>query len=1013
MRRSLFIVALCACACLSGAASSVPLESGFQQPADEYKPWTWWHWMNGHVTRESITRDLEEMKRSGLGGFGLWNTHEGIPKGPVTYGSTEWWELLGHTMDEAERLGLAMEMFNCAGWSATAAPFVTPDQAMQEVAWTEAHFSGPGKAKIQLTVPRAVLGLERDMKQNPEINRRYYMPRKGLEEHFRDLAVFAVPALPQGEKAWRIKNWKEKTGFSKLQGYMQPDHRKAPKSQLLRREQILDLSEYMNAEGVLEWEAPAGEWIILRMGYQPTGRSNHPASHGGKGLEIDKMSAEAMEFYWTHFLDRVVGMAGDRAGKVFQNILIDSYEAGHQNWTAGFDQKFVDAHGYDLKEVLPVLTGRVVGSVDFTERVLWDYRKLINELIVENYYGRMAELCAEAGLKFAAEPYGRYGNANDFDAAGKVDIPTCEWWAYQGKQRDRIGEARLAASAAHTYGRKVVSSEAFTGAPQRIFESYPGGIKGQGDYFMAQGVNKFCFHTWAHDPYQQAPGLGLGTYGSRFDSRNTWWPYAGAWFEYLSRNQYMLQQGEFVGDVLCYAGEDAPLKSGHLYRGGEILKDLPYSYDYALCNTEILMQLTVEDGKLMTEKGSSFRVLQLPKAPWMSVAVLNKVEALLKAGAVISGAKPSSAPGRIDSSEREQFSALTKKIWGTCDGRSKTSNSCGEGVIYWGMPMGNILSKHGIAPDFSFSVVGNPKLGKTMYPGVGIDYIHRKVGSDELYFLSNQHSAAKTIKARFRVSGKVAELWFPDTGEVCALKPLQAGGEHTEVELQLGPNEAYFVVFRDPAVSTAKEPAPWSEKEVELADLSSDWKLAFSNGGSTSMSQLRSWTNLDEERLKYHSGTATYQKTFSLSKEQLATAGEMVVDLGQVGVIAEVRVNGKNCGIAWKVPYRVNVRDALKPGENRIEVTVANLWVNRMIGDQRFRDDHVWTTETGSTARGQGLKEIPDWVINNTERPVKERKTFYAWQWSHMKADRPLLSSGMLGPVKLIIKQERVLEASF
>lgn len=1000
MKNIVFIIALCACACVSAFASDMTLESGFKQPADAYKPWTWWHWMNGHVTSESITRDLEEMKRSGLGGFGLWNTHEGIPKGPVKYGSSEWWDLVEHTMDEAERLGLAMEMFNCAGWSATAAPFVTPDKAMQEVAWTESRFSGPGKAKLQLTVPKAVLGLERDMKKNPKINQRYYMPRKGLEGNFRDLAVFAIPSIPKGQKPWTIKKWRDQVGFNKLSDHFSPDKKKAPKSQLLRQDQIHDISECVNAEGLLEWEAPAGEWTILRIGYQPTGRSNHPASHGGKGLEIDKMSAEAMDFYWEHFLDRVVEMAGDRAGKVFQNILIDSYEAGHQNWTAGFDQKFAEVHGYDLKKVLPILTGRVVGSVDFTERVLWDYRKLISDLVVENYYGRMQENCAKAGLKFATEPYGRYGNANDFDAAGKVDIPTCEWWAYLGQQKERIGEARLVASAAHTYGRKVVSSEAFTGTPNRMFESHPGGIKGQGDFFMAQGVNKFCFHTWAHDPYQQAPGLGLGTYGSRFDSRNTWWPYVGDYLEYLARNQFMLQQGEFVGDVLCYAGEDAPLKSGHLYRGAHILKDLPYSYDYAMCNTEILMQLRVENGTLLTEKGSDFRVLQLPKSPWMSVAVLTKIEELLKAGAVISGAKPASAPGNIAKAEREQFSALTKRIWGAANGRNNRSNQCGAGVIYWGEPLSKILSKHGIAPDFSFSVVGQQKLGKTMYPGVGIDYIHRQAGSDEFYFLSNQHAVAKTIEARFRVSGKVPELWFPDTGEICKLNATQSGNGHTELELQLGPDEAYFVVFRDPAGSPAKKPAPWSKQEVKLADLSSGWKVAFSNGESASMSQLCSWTKLNE--VKYHSGTATYQKTFSLTKQQLAKAGEMVVDLGQVDVIAEVRVNGKNCGIAWKAPYRVKVSDALKSGENLIEVTVANLWVNRLIGDQRFKDDHVWTADTGSTANGMGLKAIPDWVINKTERPVKERTAFYAWQWPHMKANKPLLTSGMLGPVKLI-----------
>ena len=193
--------------------------------------------------------------------------------------------------------------------------------------------------------------------------------------------------------------------------------------------------------------------------------SNHPASHGGKGLEVDKMSAEAMDFYWEHFLEQVVRLAGDRAGKVFHNFLIDSFEAGHQNWTAGLDQLFIDRHGYDLKKLLPILTGRIVGSVEYTERVLWDYRKLIGELITENYYGRMAERCADVGLQFSAEPYGRFGNMNDFDVAGKVELPACEWWAYRD-DTGWIGEARLAATA-HTYGRRRRRS--LHGRPEAYF----------------------------------------------------------------------------------------------------------------------------------------------------------------------------------------------------------------------------------------------------------------------------------------------------------------------------------------------------------------------------------------------------------------------------------------------------------------------------------------------------------------------------------------------------------------
>lgn len=403
------------------------LQQGFQKPADAYKPHTWWHWMNGHVTRESITRDLEDMKRIGLGGFTLWNTHEGIPKGPVKYAGEQWWDLLEHTINEAERLGLDMGIFNCAGWSSTGAAFVTPDRAMQEVAWTATQVTGPGQVTVQLAIPKAALGIERDMKRDPIINRRYYMPRAHVEGWFRDIAVFAVPSIPKGQKPWYLKDWRNKAAFGKMARRFKPDVRNAPADQIIGLDQVLDISEFMDEDGELHWEASAGNWTILRMGYQPTGRNNHPASYGGRGLEIDKMSSAAMDFYWENFLDRVVKTAGDRIDDTFFGVNIDSYEVGHQNWNKDFAKSFVKARGYDMRKFLPVVTGRIVGSVEFTERILWDYRKVIGDLITENYYGRMAQRAHRAGLLFADEPYGSYGNTNDFVVAGKVDIPTCEW----------------------------------------------------------------------------------------------------------------------------------------------------------------------------------------------------------------------------------------------------------------------------------------------------------------------------------------------------------------------------------------------------------------------------------------------------------------------------------------------------------------------------------------------------------------------------------------------------------
>jgi len=1005
MKATPFLLGIILAGAIAAEASPPPapapekLESGFESPADAFKPHIWWHWMNGHVTKEGITRDLEDMKRIGYGGFTIWNTHEGIPKGPVEFASEDWWAMLEHTMDEAERLGLEMGIFNGAGWSQTGAPFVTPDKAMQEVAWTEAKVTGPGKVRVKLEVPVAALGIERDMQRDPVINRRYYMPREHVEGWFRDIAVFAVPAIPAGQEPWTLNDWRYKAGFGKLAHRFQPDMREAPADQVIAVDQILDISKFMNAEGELEWVAPAGEWTILRMGHQPTGRNNHPASHGGRGLEIDKMSAEAVDFYWENFLDRVVATAGDRIGKTFMNIITDSFEVGHQNWNQDFAESFIAAMGYDIRPFLPVVAGRIVGSVEFSERILWDYRKVIGDLVVQNYFGRMHERCRAAGLLYGSEPFGTYGNTNDYAAAGTADVPTCEFWAFQTGRIGRLGEAKMAASAGHTYGRRLVDAEAFTGMASRIFETHPDMMKAQGDFYMAMGVNRFSFHSWVHDPYGVVPGLGLGTYGSRFDNRNTWWPFSQPWHEYLTRCFFLLQQGEFVGDVLYFVGDEAPLRSEGLLRE-KILPDLPASIDHAFANEEILRQLRVEDGWLKTPHGSRFRVLVLPPTPWMSVSLLEKTAALLADGAVVVGPKPVSPPGKRTPAETARFDALVHQLWGDWDGASAFSRKVGKGMLHADVPLDQVLVQHGIEPDFSFTHQGDKPERPPPHRGSDIEFIHRRAGSDEIYFLSNQIPEEVAVTASFRVTGKVAEIWLPETGTIHKPAGVRTTDTHTELPLRFGPNESCLVIFRDAAHASATEPPPWSRSETVVADLSEGWTLAFPDGASVEMPALLSWTDLTDDAHRHHSGTATYRKLIDWRKP--ADGSRFFLDLGEVRVIARVEVNGIDCGIAWKRPYRVDLTEALKPGGNIIEVTVANLWVNRILGDQRFPDDVEWTTDTDSTAAGMGLARIPDWVKSGGPRPEPRRKAFHAWKWPHLTAEKKLLPSGMLGPVRIV-----------
>lgn len=401
-------------------------------------------------------------------------------------------------------------------------------------------------------------------------------------------------------------------------------------------------------------------------------------------------------------------------------------------------------------------------------------------------------------------------------------------------------------------------------------------------------------------------------------------------------------------------------------------------------------------------------MLVLPESPWMSIDVLRKIESLLTQGAVVVGPKPESLPGKVSNVALKQFEALVTRIWGACDGQGATSHRAGKGVLYWGLPLDEILEKHGIVPDFTFTHKTKKAFGPTPYPGGDIEFIHRHVGTDEIYFLTNQHAEAKTVYARFRVAGKTPELWCPDSGKIHRLEHTKTAGIHTEIQLQFGPEEAYFVVFREPGRATAQQPAPWRLSRKVVMNLGQDWTVEFATETPTTihMPKLVSWPELEEDALRFHSGTATYRKVLRIPKSKIKNQqSKMHLDLGEVQVIAQIKINGLDCGIAWKKPYRVEVTEAVKPGRNTIEITVANLWVNRMIGDQRFPDDLTWTDDTGSTAQGQGLTHIPDWVKTGGQRPEPRRKTFYAWKWPHMTADRELLPSGLLGQVKLIMEK--------
>lgn len=1029
------------------------LDEAFLNPPHASKPHTLWHWMNGHVTQEGITRDLAAMKDAGLGGFTMWNTSEGIPPGPVVYMSPEWWELFGHTIDEAERLGLEMAVHNCAGWSSSGGPWVTPERAMQEVVWTERQVAGPASFDQVLETPEPALGIERDMKRDPEINKRYYVPREQVRGHYHDLKVVAFPSRVGGgrEKPWHLERWREKAGFAKFKSDWRPDGREPPEGVVLPNDGIIDLTERLEADGRLRWEVPPGEWTIVRIGYQSTGRQNHPAPVEGTGLEIDKHAASAVDFHWDNSIAKMVEMAGERTGRVFRRVHIDSFEVGHQNWSANLPEVFFEDHGYDMHPFLPALTGQVIGSVEKTEGFLWDFRKTLSDAVARNYYGRFAELCREHNVEFKFQPYGHFGNSDDFSMAAIPDVPMCEWWAFRERPY-HTATGKLASSAAHTRGREIVDAEAFTGDPERIFEEHPASMKAQGDYFFCQGVNRFSFHTFAHDPYDAPPGLGLGSYGSRIDRRNTWWPFASGYFEYVGRCQHLLRQGEFVADFLYFTGEDAP-------RQAKIRADLvphpPDGYDFDFGDPGALMDLEVRDGRLVLPSGMSYRVLVLPPDSRWRLPAMRKIADLVERGAVVAGPKPGPPPGLSGGeAARAEFARLADEVWGDADGQSVTSHVYGQGRVFWGEDLDQVAERLQLLPDFRFEAPGQDLSGPTQYGGSGIEYIHRRDGDLDLYFVSNQHNQSHTIEALFRVAGRQPELWHADSGRIedAAVFRETADGR-TAVTLDLDPAGSVFVVFRRPVAgrsvatfgaeqdgasirrvggSTVLESAQsgrfslaWSdgaEQEIEVAEvpqpleISGPWTVSFppQRGApeEITLDKLACLTTHEDPGVRFFSGTAVYRTSFDVPALPEGRDWSAFLDLGDVQVIASVRLNGRDLGPVWKRPFHVEVTDALRAGRNELEVQVANLWVNRLVGDREHPDDSEWTTDTRSTAKGEGLAALPEWVASWGARPSPQRVAFAAWRWPHLATTKEPLPAGLLGPVRLVFHTRTLLDAA-
>jgi hypothetical protein len=942
---------------VSLSAADSKLESDFLNPPVKTRPYVWWHWMGSNFSKDGITKDLEAMKSSGIGGATIFNIASAVqeshkptlnnPWPEQTYRSPKYWEALRHAAAEADRLGLEIGLHNTVGYSTTGGPWIDEEKNMQNL--VSKSITVDGGKPISVEIPRP----------DPTSYRGWGNSGTSFK-FFRDIAIFAVPASGDIDPA-----------------------------------KIIDLTQSFK-DGELDWDAPAGKWQIFRLAHAPTGANPHPLPDEliGKTLEVDKLSRDLNRFHWDQVIEPMKEHLGPYLGKSMKHFLIDSYEAGTQNWTPAFRKEFQKRKGYDPLTWMITRHNRTIGNKDLSERFKWDHDDVIRTLYYENGWVTGQEKMKAVGMDLQFEPYG--GQFDTVEGTALADIPMGEFWTSKGG-----GINSTIVSAAQAAGRTVVGAEAFTGPPTSSkWSETPAFLKRSADGTFASGANRLILHHWVHQPFDDRyqPGMGMGWWGTHFNRHQTWVKDGTAFFQYLGRAQALLQSGETPSDFVSVSkSQGSDIISWREFRSG----------------------VKVRDGRIVLSSGRTYPFLGIPHGGLMPPSDLKRIESLLEDGAVIVCAKPSGAPG-LAGYPQSDAEVKASTLW-----TAEPIRNVGKGKLY---TKGDIEAAR---RDFNITPM-------IQFPGAsGIAGTARQTKNETLIFVANTADQPKTFTASFRITGKRPELWDAENGSIRFAPVWRQKDGRTEVDLTLNAYRSIFVVFRDsplPAdhvvsfmpeasgitltatpdgkVSTSSSSATRAElifasgkrESVTIPSppaptpLKGPWQVLLDSPvdqkHSITLPGLISLTSHTDPAVKYFSGTATYSKRFQISDLK----SQIHLNLGKVHDLAHVTVNGKDLGVLWQPPFTMDISSALKTGENLLEIAVTNTWHNRLVGDEQFPADFEWGEDRAE--KGHAMKAYPEWFLKNQPRPEQGRKAFVTWYY-HRK-DTPLLPAGLIGPVTLV-----------
>ncbi|MGA1236333.1 MAG: glycosyl hydrolase [Limisphaerales bacterium] len=1079
------------------------LDAGFDSPPPQARLRAYWWWLNGNVTREAITRDLEAMAAQGFGGALICDAggaeqrgNDQVPHGP-DFGSAEWRILYRHALSEAHRLGLELSLNIQSGWN-LGGPGVSASDAPKRLVWTTSSLSNSTGPSVVLPLPEHASAYYQDLyvlayPLNPQPSQTETPLLIGSSSDAQYPAALSVDSDPDtywvsgpfgkgqtlgvrfsaeatisrlqlqgrpgyGPKALVLEARDQRGQWIELKKLRVPDgelasiafeptttrelrlafteaydprqpqqprnvqvsefqlfsprgealiksgqkrellnfetkalhralHSSAPDTAPLLKEaeidpgehhalssEVIDVTSMMKPDGTLNWHPPDDStWEVLRIGCTLNKHCRvSTCSEGWDGYALDPFDLGAFRRYWESVVEPLLQDAGPLAGTTLRYLHTDSWEVEVANWTPTLPASFARLRGYELLPYLPVLAGKIIDNRHLSNRFLHDFRKTMGDLAVENHYRPFSEWARRHGLLLHPESGGPHAVPVDsLRCLGMDDAPMSEFWAWSWTHR--VGDAnrffvKQPASAAHTYGRNLVLAEGFTTIGPHWQETLWDNLQPAFNRALTEGLNRLVWHTFTCSPEEMGmPGQQYFA-GTHLNPNVTWWSRSRPFFDTLNRCQFMLQQGTFVADIVYYYGDHVP--NFAQLKGSDPAGILP-GYDYDVITEDALLQrLTFQDGRLRVpdvldqdgthHSGVSYAALVLPNHSGMSLPVLRKVEQLVSQGATIIGPKPLYANGLMGYPDSdEEMQAITDRLWSSkpsSPARAVTTQSTRE-----------VLLNHGILPDFEWV----PNDHET-----SIDYIHRRTEEADIYFVANASNRTERVDCTFRVKGRQPELWDPRTGERRDLRHFSATSDgRTRVRLEFAPYGSWFIVFRGEAPSPERQHGEPSDflQTTALMEIPGPWRAAFDPAwggpGEVIFNDLIDWTLHPNAGIRHYSGTATYTTTFPWVDAVGNGADQRKwLDLGLLRELAEVRLNGKPLGILWSPPFRTEITGCLRPGENTLEIDIVNFWPNRIIGDAAL--------------------------------PREERLT--QTNVRQLKADTPLVSSGLFGPVQIL-----------